>query len=111
MHELYELWRNCRQDDKEFLDHVRVYTLPDAKVWSPLDRAERAEYWENEYAKLEPKLRYLSESDFRRYLCMKEFHNQVGRILSLVTDILQPQDFEQLVKYGLSDAGVGGQLD
>jgi internalin A len=103
MYELYELWRNCRQDDQEFLRHVRVYTLPGTEIWTPLARAKCAEYWENEYRELEPRLRHLGESDFRRYRCMKAFYEQIGEILATVTDILQPQDFEQLKAYGFSD--------
>jgi internalin A len=51
MYELYELWRNCRQDNDEFLSHVKVYTLPGTAIWSPLDRAKCAAYWRDESGK------------------------------------------------------------
>ena len=109
MYELYELWVNCRQDDNEFLSHIRVYTLPDAEIWTPLERAECAEYWENEYVNLERKLKHLGESDFRKYRCMKSFSHHIGEILATVTDILQPRNFEELEKYGFSDIPGAGR--
>ena len=35
MYELFEVWRNARQEDEEFLKRIRVYTLPDAKILDP----------------------------------------------------------------------------
>ena len=32
MHELYEVWRNCSEDDAEFIDRTRIYVLPCAKI-------------------------------------------------------------------------------
>jgi internalin A len=112
MYELYELWRNCRQDDEEFLKHVRVYTLPDAKIWTPLDRAKCAAHWREESGKLESVFNefgydILGKTDVQKYLLMKDFSHQIGEILATVTDILQPRDFEQLKSYGFSD-GPGG---
>jgi internalin A len=108
MYELCELWQHCRQDDKEFLDHVRVYTLPDAKIWTPFDRANYAEFWEKECSELKAKVHHLSVPDFHRYRCMKAFSHYIGEILTTMTDILQPQNFEQLEQYGFSDGSSPG---
>lgn len=37
MFELCEVWRNSLQEDEEFRKRIRVYTLPCAKIWSPVD--------------------------------------------------------------------------
>jgi internalin A len=116
MYELYELWRNCRQDDEEFLSHVRVYTLPDAEVWTPLERAQCAAYWRDESGKLEAVFKgygfdILGKTDVQKYLLMKDFSHQIGEILATVTDVLQPRDFEELKSYGFSDGPGGGRSD
>jgi internalin A len=35
MNELFEFWRNRRQDDDEFLGHIRVYALPTRRYGAP----------------------------------------------------------------------------
>ncbi len=32
MHELFDVWRNCREDDAEFIKRTRVFELPCAKI-------------------------------------------------------------------------------
>jgi internalin A len=105
MYELYEIWRNCRQDDEEFLRHVKIYTMQDAPIWTPLDRAQCAIYWREECAKLELIFKehgfdIVGISDAQRYLIMKTFSSQIGNILATVTDILQPRNFEELERFG-----------
>jgi len=45
MFELFEIWRNSRQDKAEFLRRVRIYTLGDAKIRKPVDRVRYGKYW------------------------------------------------------------------
>ena len=113
MYELSEVWRNCRQDDEEFLSRVRVYTLPSAKIWSPLERAQCAVHWKQESGKLEAIIKehgydILGDKDYQRYKFMKEFSHSIGNILEAVTDVLQPQSFEEFEKSGF-DPPVAGQ--
>jgi internalin A len=104
MYELFEIWRNCRQDDEEFLKRIRVYTLPDGKIWSPLERTEYAVYWKKESAKLDALVNehgfdILGEKDYRQYKLMKEFSRHIGDVLTTVADILQPRNFEDFETY------------
>jgi internalin A len=113
MYELSEVWRNCRQDDEEFLSRVRVYTLPTAKIWSPLERAQCAVHWKQESGKLEAIIKehgydILGDKDYQRYKFMKEFSHSIGNILEAVTDVLQPRSFEDFEKYGF-DPPIAGQ--
>jgi internalin A len=108
MFELSELWRNCREDDEEFLSHIRVYTLPGTKIWTPRDRAMHAVHWKEEYEGLASMVRehgdeILGEKDAHQYRLMKKFARQIGDILATIADVLQPRDFQQLIKYGFSD--------
>jgi internalin A len=105
MCELYEIWRNCRQDDVEFLKKIRIYTLPDAKIWTIEDRAERAVYWVKRRNKLKAMIKehddgILGIADSRQYLLMRRFVDQIGDILSTMADIVQPRTFEDFTKYG-----------
>src|SRR5262249_46126996 len=98
MCELAEVWRNCRQDDDEFLRRIRVFTLGDAKIWTPMERALCAAYWHNESGQLESIVKehgsqILGKKDQERLRLMKEFEYQIGDILATVTDILQPRTF------------------
>jgi hypothetical protein len=49
MFELFEIWRNSRQDEEEFLKHCRVFTLDDAKIWETIDRLNYTKYWKSKY--------------------------------------------------------------
>jgi internalin A len=107
MYELFEVWRNCRQDDEEFLSRIRVYALPDAKIWSPLERAQLVVYWKVESQKLEVLVNehgfdILGHKDYQHYKLMKDFSRHIGDILTTVTDILQPRTFEDFEKYGFN---------
>jgi len=108
MFELSEVWRNCREDDAEFLSHVRVYTLPGTRIWTARDRAQHALHWKHEYDALAAMVRehgdeILGEKGEREYRRMKKFSRQIGDMLATVADILQPRDFEELKKCGFSD--------
>jgi internalin A len=116
MFELFEVWRNCRQDDQEFLSRIRLYTLPDAKIWSPYDRAQCAVHWKEESARLEALVKrhgydILGKKDYQHYKLMKDFSYHIGDILETVTDILQPRDFEEFERYGLSETPNNGRRD
>jgi internalin A len=105
MTELCELWLHCREDETELLSRIRVYTLADARIFSPFDRTQYAVYWKQEYQRLADLValhgdEILGEKDAHQYRLMKKFARQIGDILSTVADILQPRDFEQLERYG-----------
>ncbi|VUX45208.1 conserved hypothetical protein [Candidatus Defluviicoccus seviourii] len=108
MFELSEVWRNCRQDDEEFLKRIRVYTLPCAKIWKLKDQLRYVEYWQSEFTELEAIVKNinffnLSDKHFKALQCARAFSRDVSGILGTVADILQPRDFEDLVKYGFAD--------
>jgi internalin A len=108
MYELFEVWRNCRQDDAEFLRRIRVFTLSDAKIWTPADRVLCAVHWQNESRQVESLvtehgLQTMGEKDHKRLRLMKQFETQIGDILATVADVLQPRTFEKLEQYGFAD--------
>ena len=94
MYELLEIWRNSKMADDEFVRRILVLRLEDAKMMGPNERYDCAEYWKGEFTKLDERLRrdpsLLSEADFKRYKLMHNFAHQVGDMLDLIADTLQP---------------------
>jgi internalin A len=110
MFELLEVWRNARMDDEVVRRRIRVYLLPETKMMTPLDRALCAKHWKEQFQALDAVVRehgadLLGLADFKRYRLMQDFSHHVGDMLALIADTLQPKDFEELVKYGLTDDG------
>jgi internalin A len=108
MFELFEIWRNSRQDKAEFLRRVRIYTLGDAKIWKPVDRVGYGKYWKDQHDELraavdEAGLDVLGEEDLRSYRLMQDFASKVGDILALFANIVQPRSFDDLKTYGFDD--------
>ena len=75
MHELFDMWRNCREDDAEFVARTRVYALPCAKLATPLDRAQYVIYWRKKFEELDTFIKehgqlVLSDDDNAEYRLM-----------------------------------------
>jgi hypothetical protein len=108
MFELSEIWRTSKQEGRAFLKRVRVYALPDAKVWEPKDWVDWAIYWKQEHDTLENRARdhgasILGEQGHRQLLQMQRFYTQVVDILGTLADIVQPRTYEDLARYGFDD--------
>lgn len=108
MFELSEVWRNSRQEDKEFLRRICVYTLPCAKIWTPRDRTNYAIYWKEQHDALEAPVKehgyhILGESGAQQLRRMRDFSQNVADILATVANTLQPRSFDELVKHGFKD--------
>jgi internalin A len=102
------VWRNCRGAEAEFLQHIRVFRLPDAAMLRPLERAQCAVYWKKEFEALNTLVKehgadILGASDFQQYKLMQDFAHRVGDILALIADTLLPKDFDDLEQSGFGD--------
>ena len=105
MYELFEIWRNARLTDADFLARVRVYRLPDADIFTPIARANIAIHWKTEFATLDAVVKQhgadiLGAEDFKNYKRMQDFAHHIGDILHLVADTLQPKSFDELLQTG-----------
>jgi internalin A len=114
MFELCEVWRTSRAEGEEFLRRVRVYSLPDAQVWTPLDRARCAAFWKRQHDELEAFVKehgaeVLGELDFKRFKLMGEFYRHVADILATMADIVQPHSFDDLKKALVGIRGDGSR--
>jgi internalin A len=108
--ELYEIWRiqgssGARKDD--FIKRIRTWLLPDTPAFGPVERIKCAIYWNEHYEELEalsqgrPGL--MGRGDFDRYKRMQAFVLEIGEILELVTDRVQPASWEDFLHHGLDD--------
>jgi internalin A len=108
MFELNEIWRNSKQDREVFLQRVRIYALPDTKIWDPIDWTDWAIHWKEKYNELNERARQhgveiLGEPGYRRLRQMQNFYTQVSDILGTLADIVQPRSMDQLREYGFRD--------
>jgi internalin A len=108
MFELSEIWRTSKQEGPAFLKRVRVFALPETKIWNPIDWTDWAIYWKKEHDALESRARehgivILGELGHRRLTQMGLFYREVTDILGTLTDIVQPRTFEDLERYGFDD--------
>ena len=111
MFELFDIWRNSRGEEDAFLHRIRVYTLDDARISTPDDRMDHAEFWQQKHDTLEARIQRapaaVGEEDFRQFKLMGEFYRRVSDILAPVADMVQPRSLDQLREYGFDDLPTG----
>jgi internalin A len=105
MHELFDVWRNCREDPKTFIDRTRVHVLASATIATPVERAQYVIYWQSNFKAIDALLKehgqlVLSDDDNAEYRLMTRFVNETANVLKLVQDTLRPRTFEEFVKHG-----------
>ena len=105
MFELFEIWRNCRQQPDAFLRVVQVFCIGQVDIFSPKARLKWAIHWNKEHSELDTMLKgaatsLLGAEDYKNFKRMQEFAQHTGDILQLVADTLLPQDFAQLLESG-----------
>jgi internalin A len=108
MHELFDVWRNCREEDSEFIARMRVFVLPCAKIRTVVERAEYVRHWRKTFAEIdalvkENGLGVIGDKGVADYRWMSRFVHETANMLELVHDILKPRDFEAFVKDGFDD--------
>ena len=90
MYELLECGETARRKMKCFASASGSYRLPDAKMMGPNERYDCAEYWDDEFKKLDARVRknpsLLAKADFNRYKLMHDFARHVGDMLALIAD-------------------------
>ena len=112
MMELFDMWRNAKQNSSEFLRRVRFITIDGTKIGRPDEWLEYAKFWKRERELLKQKIDDVGWEDAgeqaqRRYDNMKMFAGKVSDVLALFADTVQPRTFGDLVKYGFEDTSEG----
>lgn len=107
-YELFKIWQNCAKSGDILTNRVRIYLFPNLKIFTAQDRREYFRFWKDEYKDLkdvwdEVGAENMSEEDFRRYQAVKEFYLDVMKILSAVSDRLQPKNWGEFINYSFDD--------
>jgi internalin A len=107
MHELFEVWRNCRQDQAEFVARTRVY-VTSARIGTLWERGQYAIHWRKRFDEVNAFVRQhsllvLSERDIADYRRMMSFVHETANILALIQDVWRPRDFEDFITYGFDE--------
>jgi internalin A len=102
MHELFDVWRNCREDPDTFIGRTRVLVLPSAKISTRVERAQYVIYWQSEFKALDALVKehgqfVLSDEDNAEFRLMSRFVSETANVLRLVQDTLRPRSFDDYV--------------
>lgn len=105
MHELCEIWRDCREQDEDFIARTRVFVLPCARVATLSDRAHYARYWQETYERDEAIIRThgsaaVGARGMEQHKDTKRYAMQVADLLALMNDVVRPSTFEDFLRTG-----------
>jgi internalin A len=108
--ELYEVWRNSRMDDRDFLRRVKVFKMPEVRISNFAERKVYYSWWKQQLAdrrdlidEIEPSA--LPALELQYYKAMRQFADDVLEILLLVSDTLRPATWDDFLRDGFDDPG------
>jgi len=104
MHELFDVWRNCREDADTFIGRTRVLVLPSAKISTAVERAQYVIHWQSAFKALDALVKehgqfVLADKDNAEFRLMSRFVSETANVLQLVQDILRPRSFDGYVSH------------
>jgi internalin A len=104
MHELFDVWRNCREDGGTFIDRTRAFVLPSAKIATAIERAQYVVHWQSQFKEADALVRehgqlVLSDKDNAEFRLMNRFVSETANVLHLVQDTLHPRSFDDYVHH------------
>ena len=108
MFELFELWRNSRQNKLDFTNKIRVFNIDGTKVATPDEWLDYTAYWVSERDRLKLKIDKVGwpnagQEVLRRYRYMEDFATKISDVLALFTDVVQARTFDEFLEYGFND--------
>jgi internalin A len=113
MFEMFEIWRNSRQDRREFLRHVKLIPVDDARISGPNAWIQHVTYWLEECDLLGKEIdkigwRVAGEAILKRYWVMQKFVGELSNVLELFADVVSARnigDFREgeLFNYAFGD--------
>jgi internalin A len=104
MHELFDVWRKCREDGGTFNDRTRVSVLPSAKIATAVERAQYVIHWQSKFKEMDDFVKQhgqfvFSDDDNAEFRLMSRFVSETANVLKLVQDTLRPRSFDEYVNY------------
>ncbi len=85
-----------------------MYVVDNADIRKPVGRMKYAAYWRDELRSLDDAIKEfghdtVSERDWQSYRAMKHFTDTVSDVLSVFSDRVQPNDWEDFLEYGFQE--------
>ena len=104
MHELFDVWRNCREDGDTFIERTRVYVQPSAKISTAVERAQYVIHWQNVFKAHDALVREhgqfaLSDKGNAEFRLMSRFVSETANVLQLIEGTLRPRSFDDYVNH------------
>jgi TIR domain len=108
MYELFEMWRNSKQNKSDLLRRVRFFTLDGTKIGEPKEWLEYTRFWRQQRDELKKSIddvgwENAGEEAIRRYRHMDTFTGNISDVLALFADTVQPRKFEDFLAFGFDD--------
>ena len=108
MTELFDVWRNCREEDSALIERTRFYVLPCAKIATLAERTQYVLHWRAKFDEMDALVKangpgILAAADLTDYRRMETFVGKTPDMLRLVLDVLRPRKFDEFVEYGFND--------
>jgi hypothetical protein len=112
MFELFEMWRNSRQNKVGFMSRVRFFTIDKARIGTPSEWLEYTQYWKKERDDLRTAIEDVGweiagDETIKRYKLMESFTGQISDVLALFADVVQARTFDDFLRYGFEDPPQG----
>jgi TIR domain/PASTA domain len=112
MFEMFEMWRNSKQNKAEFLRRVRVFTIDGTKIGLPREWLAYTKFWKHEREELRNDIDAVGWADageevIKRYRHMDTFTGNISDVLALFADVVQPRKIEDFIEYGFKDTSPG----
>jgi len=107
--ELYEIWKNCGQDEAVFRGRVKLFQMSCVPNLSVLkNRAAYFKYWKNKTDEDDEVMRdigpqAMAPTDLMRHRQAMQFRDSLMEILALIVDTLTPRDWDDFLKDGFGD--------
>jgi internalin A len=104
IHELFDVWRNCREEDDTLTERTRVLVLPSAKISTAVEQAQYVIHWQSAFKALDALVKehgqfVLSDKDNTALRLMSRFVSETANVLQMVQDTLRPRSFDDYANH------------
>jgi internalin A len=107
MTELFQIYRNSKQDDMRFLKKVIPLVLPDARLRGVSDRLEYAAHWGDENRRLKKLISKRPEDvgsvAFEKFRLIGEIASNTSDMLEYICDTFVPRDYDRMAREGFKE--------
>lgn len=100
MFELYQSWnlRN-RGRDNSFVSSIRVYVMPDTRIYDMEDRSDIANYWDSQIERLNSIRSSLAVKDIEMLNSIQHMYIDIGDILCTIAETYVTQEWSEFLEY------------